>query len=220
MIPRLTRRALRGVVLHALPRARALESHGVVRHSWGRDCLGGIHFRELWWCRDGGFKMGGNRRHVPNPQIDTGLYFGDLIRQGRRNTPGTCAWCRAEARGPTGRKRTWHDDCLYAFRLLRGQYATAWLYRDFYAEPLPPCGCGQPPNDGMGRDNLRTASELDHRVAIGVAARTSASAYVRAFLPGNLQWLCHECHAAKTGRDRQAMNALDPEAHMSKYRQS
>ena len=31
---------------------------------------------------------------------------------------------------------------------------------------------------------------------------------MRALSLGNLQWLCHDCHAAKTGRDRGLMRDL------------
>ena len=54
------------------------------------------------------------------------------------------------------------------------------------------------------------ADELDHRIPLGLATRIGTPwIIVRAFSRRNLQWLCHMCHAAKTRRDRLAMNALD-----------
>ena len=59
------------------------------------------------------------------------------------------------------------------------------------------CLCGGP------------ATELDHTLAIGVAKRLGARFYIRALLPENLRWLCHDCHVAKTTFDRTFMRSLD-----------
>ena len=51
--------------------------------------------------------------------------------------------------------------------------------------------------------------ELDHTLALKVAARQGIRQYVRALLPDNLRWLCHACHATKTREDRVKMSLLD-----------
>ena len=110
-------------------------------------------------------------------------------------TPGICQWCLQPTveEVPSGRGR-WHRTCL-------DWHAAASGYRnDIEGQPLLPsaaCICGQP------------GEELDHRVAIGVAARLSPDVYTRAFAPANLWWLCHACHTAKTAFDRAVMRLID-----------
>ena len=56
-------------------------------------------------------------------------------------------------------------------------------------------------------------TELDHRLAIGVAQRLAErmgrKIYAVAFLESNLWWLCHGCHVKKTNFDRAWMRQLD-----------
>ena len=45
--------------------------------------------------------------------------------------------------------------------------------------------------------------ELDHRIAFSVAhGRGDWRSLLMAYDISNLHWLCHPCHAAKTGEDR------------------
>ena len=54
-----------------------------------------------------------------------------------------------------------------------------------------------------------SAFELDHQDALSVAwASGDERRLLRALCLANLQWLCHSCHAAKTGDDRRRMNNL------------
>lgn len=54
-----------------------------------------------------------------------------------------------------------------------------------------------------------SAFELDHQDALSVAwASGDERRLLRALCLANLQWLCHFCHAAKTGDDRRRMNNL------------
>lgn len=51
--------------------------------------------------------------------------------------------------------------------------------------------------------------ELDHRVALSIAYTVAGlEGWVRALLPGNLQWLCADCHREKTTEDMRTLAAL------------
>ena len=119
-----------------------------------------------------------------------------------RGVWGTCTWCGLTAiSAKTGRKLKWHNSCAFYYRLAAGQHSSE---RDFALRRTKPavckCGRGEP-------------SEVDHILSIGVAARLSQTlgtkVYVLAFLPENLQWICHRCHSAKTRFDRAWMRLLD-----------
>ena len=61
----------------------------------------------------------------------------------------------------------------------------------------------------MTQAELATRFELDHRDALSVAwASGDERRLMRALALGNLRWLCHACHAAKTGEDRRMMTSL------------
>ena len=52
--------------------------------------------------------------------------------------------------------------------------------------------------------------EIDHVVALGVAARRGdRKGILRAYTLDNLQWLCPPCHVVKTKADRAVMANLD-----------
>ena len=104
--------------------------------------------------------------------------------------PGVCWWCHERVENRRARK--WHTRCLRYFFAARGITAQLAPWGELCAN-----GCG-----ALGK-------QLDHHVAIGVAGRTSERELLRAFLPENLRWLCHACHAQKTGQDRREMNRLD-----------
>lgn len=107
---------------------------------------------------------------------------------------GTCVWCKR----PTEDRTTWHNDCLFAYFVARGRVV------DMYQRPV----IKQGPCEECGGN----AEEIDHRIALGVAARSERRLWVRAWWIGNLRWLCHDCHVVKTTADRLLMNALDREA--------
>lgn len=121
----------------------------------------------------------------------------------RKGTRGICRWCGTAALGKTGKKLAWHPTCL-------GYYSAAKAVTNVFIDgdwltPRQDCSCGKP------------SSEVDHRLALGIAARTDIRTYVRAFLPDNLQWLCQKCHNEKTQRDRAEMRRLDNELKARAY---
>ena len=91
-------------------------------------------------------------------------------------------------------RRRWHDGCVVAYLVARGQVRHAGGGRRFVVGPCKgwdDTGCGQP------------GTEIDHRDSLGAAARSGSwRRRIRAFTLGNLRPLCRECHAAKTRRDR------------------
>ena len=53
--------------------------------------------------------------------------------------------------------------------------------------------------------------ELDHRTALSVAReyrRMGQRGWWKAWTLSNLRWLCHSCHAIKTGHDRKLLARL------------
>ena len=59
------------------------------------------------------------------------------------------------------------------------------------------------------RQTYNCTLELDHHDALSVAwASGSEHRLIRALTLDNLRWLCHECHATKTGQDRHRMKNL------------
>ena len=96
---------------------------------------------------------------------------------------GVCRWC---TRPTEGRKR-WHLPCVDAYRLAAGSVIGN---RGIPMLEPAPCACGQ------------TGTELDHQDAMAVAFWSGDwRRILRAHTLGNLAWLCHKCHAAKTAGD-------------------
>ena len=61
----------------------------------------------------------------------------------------------------------------------------------------------------MEQAHMAMRFELDHRDALSVAwASGSERRLIRALTLANLRWLCHLCHAKKTGQDRHRMRNL------------
>ena len=134
--------------------------------------------------------------------------------KGRR---GVCLWCD----DPTASARhSWHPSCVLYYAVASGKRMTMggkWV------APPAACGlCGRTQQDcddennrgrevdwAGGLDYKALRLELDHRVAIGIAARTGPREHARAFLPDNLWWLCSDCHLSKTTDDRAQMARLD-----------
>ena len=117
---------------------------------------------------------------------------------------GRCVWCAGEARKSNGRPLRWHPLCHVYYQAASG------LTRLPSHRPLIPLGpcvdCGEEQPTG---EYAHPKHQLDHRVAIAVAARTGPREWARALMPGNLQWLCPACHKRKTVRDIQAMRKLE-----------
>lgn len=101
--------------------------------------------------------------------------------------PGTCAWCWTPMEREKSSRANYHPGCALIMTALKGVRVTP------YGVPLIPrsscaiCGC-----DG---------TELDHRIPLALAAMDGIRAWIRAFLPSNLQWLCATCHQSKTSQD-------------------
>ena len=125
--------------------------------------------------------------------IKRGPYRRGLITTFRplKRKTGRCRWCNRETKG---RAFAWHPYCVDAYRcalgLTRGTDGR-WLV------PKADCPCGQP------------GEELDHTVALSVAwATKEPRTILRAYMMTNLAWLCHQCHATKTGEDRRRANNI------------
>ena len=129
-------------------------------------------------------------------------------------TPGRCRWCGL-ATEPRGRRRTvWHGSCARWYAAARGQRVSAGgeLVVPFPEEAVcqaPDCDEPiEPP--GPGRSVRR--GELDHIVALGIAARQGPDELARAVCLDNLWWICVSCHAGKTSADRWVMAEMDRRA--------
>ena len=115
-----------------------------------------------------------------------------------------CSWCWGATDEP--RRRYWHSECMiwtYAakciltpYAAMKGRMMPEWEgpeHKAYWKEWGSQCcaACGS-------RDQL----EIEHELAISVAVELGRRAIMRAFCPGNLRYLCHDCHAAKTRQDR------------------
>ena len=132
-------------------------------------------------------------RHSPGPyRRDAVGYLGYLSSTAEIH--GVCKWCGRRVPLPN---RYWHDQCAVAYRVARG------VQSDFYRIPhLRERICEQ-------CDSPARPLELDHRIALSVAhGRGDWRSLLRAYDISNLRWLCHPCHAAKTGEDRRRANNL------------
>ena len=136
--------------------------------------------------------FGGRVGTLRNPRLR-----GPVIRDPASNIAyagvyGTCTWCGLPAVSErSGGKLKWHNSCVRYYELAAGHHRGTLSK----LQPRDTCICGKP-----------DPSELDHRLAIGVAQRLAElvgrKVYAIAFLPENLQWLCHDCHVEKTNFDR------------------
>lgn len=125
------------------------------------------------------------------PRFEGELPGRDLVGRAPKGQAGTCKWCGQE----TEPRKAWHRDCLYAFLAARG--STVGPGQGSIIPQAPCAECGGP------------GQEIDHRLALGIAVRLPRRYWVKAWWLGNLQWLCRECHARKSGRDRRIMRLLD-----------
>ena len=118
-----------------------------------------------------------HRRH---PATHPRRLVNRTAKWGEPPVNGVCRWCYERTDSPRTR---WHRYCLNFY----------WV------------ASGQPPNEiqhTLCEICGNMAEELDHRLSIEVARGLGRAALLRAFVPGNLRWLCHECHRRKTRQDR------------------
>ena len=117
-----------------------------------------------------------------------------------RGEKGTCKWCGLQCKP----LREWHRFCAKVYLVARGQVRHAGTARPLIRHrPCEQCGAN--------------GTEVDHRIALGVAARLPRHVWARAWWIGNLRWLCHKCHVAKTASDRRLMTLLDGGAMGRKF---
>jgi len=118
-----------------------------------------------------------------------------------KDVRGTCKWCGLPADTP---RRMWHNECVVAYKVATGQHSIWWSCCS-PNDPKAPGSCAACGGRGVW--------EIDHIVALGIAQRRYHLGldrrWWRAWWVENLQWLCSECHRAKTRRDRQVMRDLD-----------
>ena len=133
-------------------------------------------------------------------------YCRDLIGSfmGKPHIMGTCIWCQRE--GTDRIKGWWHSECVTAHQLARGITANI---NGKPAIPRGPCANCEYNNEAatrLGRygDN---PMELDHATPLALVwARRNVREILMAYTVWNLQWLCHDCHAKKTGWDMRQIN--------------
>ena len=128
--------------------------------------------------------------------VDTGLGF--------RRSYKVCTWCQRPTDEP--RRRYWHSECAVwhgasrcsinphtAKKLRNIPYSpTREVYEEYFSDYDPSCvQCGS-----------TKLPEIEHELAISVAVALGPDAIIRAFMPDNLRWMCHDCHVEKTRRDR------------------
>ena len=120
---------------------------------------------------------------------------GETILAPGRVQDGVCQWCKEQADTP---RRTWHKTCVGYYLIARcmGTTTLGLGYDTIIPSAYCPCGVGY-------------GVELDHIVALKIAARQGVRQYARSLLPENLQWLCRKCHTEKTREDRRKMASLD-----------
>ena len=133
-----------------------------------------------------------------------------------------CSWCWQPTDEP--RRRYWHSECViwnYAakctltpYAAMKGRMMPEWEgpeHNAYWKEWADRCcaACGVRADGNYGR-NWRAGADLEdeHELAISVAVELGRQAIMRAFCPGNLRYLCHDCHAAKTKQDRVILKYL------------
>ena len=135
----------------------------------------------------------------------------------------TCTWCREPVDEP--RRRFWHSHCMvwnYAAKGTLTPHAAAKgvvmpfdssspEYKEYLKGYRDRCcaECGVKEAGNFGR-NWRAGAVLEHEheLAISVAVQLGRAAIMRAFCPGNLRYLCYDCHVVKTKRDRTILKYL------------
>ena len=136
-----------------------------------------------------------------------------------------CTWCGEPVDEP--RRRYWHSECVIwdaaskctltpygAFKRRLPPYsASGHMWEEYYADWSSYCACAVCGKVGFDRerrryDGGRRRLEVDHELAISVAVELGPRAIMRAFMPDNLRYLCHDCHVRKTTVDRAVLKIL------------
>ena len=128
------------------------------------------------------------RYRIPSHVRDGVGWLGNMKRVYRH-----CCWCGFPTTEP--RRRYWHSTCVDYYLAARGTLAPPG--NQFFVACAE---CGDKPSS-----TVHPTHEIDHRVALSVAAARGPKDHAMAFLPENLQWLCRYCHRRKTTRDRRIL---------------
>lgn len=129
----------------------------------------------------------------------------------------SCIWCFQPLDGAA---RRWHPECVRWYLVARGQVVQAGGGR-YLIDPGPCDRCGKDPIEEDGLNDIGERRdpqhlmriygfEVDHRLALSIARANRDDGdpdWWRAWTPGNLRWLCHECHGEKTRDDRRDLAA-------------
>lgn len=131
-------------------------------------------------------------RHVTPEHAVRGRVQRGIPTFGRmRSFDGICRWCGQPIE--EGRRAVWHTPCLAAYWAAT---AAQHRLREIVGAPHA-CPCGRP------------GVQLDHTDALSLASASGdVRRYRRALSFSNLCWLCHDCHAAKSGKDRIALRRM------------
>ena len=122
---------------------------------------------------------------------DRHLYTYGLKLLMRRHK--VCTWCQTAVDEP--KRRYWHSECIPWHSASTTTLHPSWNDPNHERRHCADCGS--------------TAQlEIEHEISIAVAVELGPRAVMRAFSPHNLRWLCHECHVAKTRRDRLILKYL------------
>ena len=134
--------------------------------------------------------------------------------QYEKKKPGCCRWCRLPVKG----RKHWHRACGLMFTACSGSVSNIYGTPVIPVQSCETCGAAYTAkrvpwhlrfeDSWKDQDCFPGHLELDHRIAISVARTKGPDAFVRAFLPGNLRWLCGDCHKEKTKLDRKELAAI------------
>jgi hypothetical protein len=154
---------------------------------------------------------------------------------------GRCKWCGHDVKHVTGKRvgevnmrRTWHADCLHAWRLHTDR---AVQYRHVAARDGERCHvCQEAPmkwlRGGVARRLAACGTyverycsiervielHLDHATPLWLVAELDGDARRPYFGPGNLQLLCRACHAEKTRGEATLRGRANRQAKMGDKR--
>ena len=144
---------------------------------------------------------------------------------------GACLWClrpHQEKSRKGNPPRAYHRAC----KRMKDNFALGGLPitdlpKGFWQ--CAKCGCGQASawpwepiwkGSRFRKTSDDIAFEVDHRVPLSIAyAVAGLDGWVRAMLPGNLQWLCRQCHRAKTTEDLRTLAAIRKIDRMAQLRE-
>ena len=134
---------------------------------------------------------------------------------------GTCLWCRQ----PCRRARNWHQDCVTAYLVAKGQVRYPGTTKRIVASrTCQECGCDlrakHPIERRREKGSLITRysnvvpGEVDHRYPLWRAAidhQNGVRGWWKAWTVGNLQIICRDCHLAKCSTEAAERAAINRE---------